>query len=250
MRRRTLRRRNLKRRKLKRRKLKRRLHPRRVARRLQADLCGRRRRGRRLARQRGRHHQGRHRDTPRVCVHEGAGEGGGEREKRKSSERWGGVCVPLSLDPLIVCVHHPSTTGRARSPAVRLLQHGLPHPGRVRRGLRLPQRAGGPGHPGRDQGLHRVADHSPAKGRREEREGNVSQPPPAAPLPLAPPPPRSRPAPSPSLSPTQVFAKAEFLGGADILMAMHNAGELEAALTGVEKKEGGDGHVHGPGCKH
>ena len=75
------------------------------------------------------------------------------------------------------------------------------------------------------------------------------------PRPAAPcaPPPHSRPAPSPSLSPTQVFAKAEFLGGADILMAMHNAGELEAALTGVEKKEGGeggDGHVHGPGCKH
>jgi monothiol glutaredoxin len=76
----------------------------------------------------------------------------------------------------------------------------------------------------------------------------VSQPP----CPRAPPPPTSRPAPSPPPSPTQVFAKAEFLGGADILMAMHNAGELEAALTGVEKEggEGGDGHVHGPGCKH
>ena len=47
----------------------------------------------------------------------------------------------------------------------------------------------------------------------------------------------------------QVFAKSEFLGGADILMAMHTAGELEAALSGGggDKK---DGHVHGHGCNH
>ena len=48
----------------------------------------------------------------------------------------------------------------------------------------------------------------------------------------------------------QVFARAEFLGGADILMALHNAGELEAALSGGGDKAGGDGHVHGPGCNH
>jgi hypothetical protein len=53
----------------------------------------------------------------------------------------------------------------------------------------------------------------------------------------------------------QVFARgpdgaSAFLGGADILMAMHNAGELEAALSGKEAGGSGDGHVHGPGCNH
>ena len=33
----------------------------------------------------------------------------------------------------------------------------------------------------------------------------------------------------------QVFVKGEFVGGADILMSMHQSGELEKALEGVKK---------------
>lgn len=35
----------------------------------------------------------------------------------------------------------------------------------------------------------------------------------------------------------QVFVKGEFIGGADILMNMHNEGELEKVLTPIIKQQ-------------
>jgi glutaredoxin-related protein len=45
-------------------------------------------------------------------------------------------------------------------------------------------------------------------------------------------------APSPCAVPAQVFVKGEFVGGADVLMEMHKAGELQqlaAELVGGSK---------------
>ena len=42
---------------------------------------------------------------------------------------------------------------------------------------------------------------------------------------------------SPQSSLTQIFVKGEFVGGADILMSMHESGELEKLLDPIRKAQ-------------
>ena len=41
----------------------------------------------------------------------------------------------------------------------------------------------------------------------------------------------------PQFSLTQIFVKGEFVGGADILMSMHESGELEKLLDPIRKAQ-------------
>lgn len=103
----------------------------------------------------------------------------------------------------------PTADGAAHTPLAR-----RPTPStQRRRRVREPERAGGPGAPGGDQSVLQLAD-DPAGGWRPRRG-------PAA---------GTAGADARGARPRQVYVDGEFVGGADIMMQLHQQGELSGVL--------------------
>ena len=89
---------------------------------------------------------------------------------------------------------------------------------RRRRRVREPERAGGPGAPGGDQSVLQLAD-DPAGGWRPPRGPGAG----------------AAGADARGARPRQVYVDGEFVGGADIMMQLHQQGELSGVL-GVKEE--------------